>query len=86
MSEAEVPVWIKYAGDLFFLILFLVVFFFFKPAAQTDADADDEFDDEIAANPLEKILVSDDIDDIDVIDDIENEDVSSAHAKSEGPS
>jgi len=62
MSDFEAPTWVKYAGDLFFLALFLVFLFFVKPAEQIQ----DEWDDEIEAdtveepNPLEKMLVSED--------------------------
>ncbi len=54
MNEIETPIWIKYAGDLFFLICFLVVFFLVKP--QPLITEDDEAD---QPNPLEKILKTD---------------------------
>lgn len=55
MNEAEVPAWVKYAGDIFFLIIFLVVLFFFKaePVVEVDTDEDEP-------NPLEKMLVTED--------------------------
>ncbi len=55
MSGIEAPVWVKYAGDIFFLILFLVVFFFIKPEQKTDQD---ETTDSEAPNPLEAMLVT----------------------------
>ncbi|OGK12211.1 MAG: hypothetical protein A2W80_16525 [Candidatus Riflebacteria bacterium GWC2_50_8] len=62
MNGIESPAWAKYAGDLFFLILFLVFFFFFKPntrpADEWDEGADDS--EEEQPNPLEQILVSED--------------------------
>lgn len=54
MNEIEAPLWIKYSGDLFFLICFLVVFFLVKP--QPLITEDDETD---QPNPLEKILKTD---------------------------
>ena len=61
MSGIETPVWVKYAGDLFFLILFLVFLFFFKPSPHGQDEWDDESTDpeEDAPNPLEKMLISD---------------------------
>ncbi|MFZ5950584.1 MAG: hypothetical protein ACOYXC_07755 [Candidatus Rifleibacteriota bacterium] len=56
MNQAETPVWVKYVGDLIFLIAFLVVLLFFKPSPEPE-----EFDEnEEEPNPLEKMLVSDD--------------------------
>ncbi len=62
MNGMESPAWVKYAGDLFFLALFLVFLFFFKPSAQSEDEWDDESADapENSPNPLEKMLVSDD--------------------------
>jgi hypothetical protein len=52
------PIWVKYAGDIFFLVIFLVILFFFKP---DPADAFSETDDESEQpNPLERMLVSED--------------------------
>lgn len=55
MSETEAPVWIRYAGDIFFLILFLVVFFFIKPDQKTDHDESDASE---TPNPLEAMLIT----------------------------
>lgn len=54
--ENEAPLWAKYAGDAFFLVLFLVILFFFKPEPQAENEFEGE---EEEPNPLEKILVSD---------------------------
>jgi len=61
MSGIETPVWVKCAGDLFFLILFLVFLFFVKPAPHGEDEWDDEStgSEEDAPNPLEKMLISD---------------------------
>jgi len=55
LSGIEAPVWVKYAGDIFFLILFLVVFFFIKPEQKTDQDETTDLE---APNPLEAMLVT----------------------------
>lgn len=56
MTEVEMPIWIKYAGDIFFLVIFLVILFFFKP---DPADALSEAENENEQpNPLERMLVS----------------------------
>ena len=55
LSETEAPVWVKYAGDIFFLLLFLVFFFFIKPDQKTDHD---EGNDSEAPNPLEAMLIT----------------------------
>jgi hypothetical protein len=62
MSGIETPVWVKYAGDLFFLILFLVFLFFVKPAPQNEDEWDDDSEGITGEvpNPLEKMLVTDD--------------------------
>jgi len=62
MSAIETPAWVKYAGDLFFLLLFLVVFFFLKPTSPAADEWDDNSENgpEEAPNPLEKMLVSED--------------------------
>ncbi len=57
MSETEAPVWVKYAGDIFFLILFLVIFFFIKPEQKVDHDESSDTESE-APNPLEAMLVT----------------------------
>lgn len=67
MNELATPFWIKYAGDLFFLICFLVVFFFFKPVPGSDLDEDEDSQ----PNPLEKILKNDDAAAL-VDDEVEN--------------
>lgn len=59
MSETEAPVWVKYAGDIFFLILFLVIFFFIKPDQKIDHDESSDTGPE-APNPLEAMLVTED--------------------------
>ncbi len=56
MNETEAPVWVKYAGDIFFLILFLAVFFFIKPDEKTDYDENSESE---TPNPLEAMLATD---------------------------
>ena len=62
MNDFEAPTWVKYAGDLFFLALFLVFLFFVKPAEQSEDEWDDNEEDgtEAEPNPLEKMLVSED--------------------------
>ena len=62
MTAIETPIWVKYAGDLFFLALFLIFFFFFKPTRQSDDewDEDSENDSNEVPNPLEQILMSED--------------------------
>lgn len=61
MNDFEAPTWVKYAGDLFFLALFLVFLFFVKPAEQSEDEWDDNEDGADAEpNPLEKMLVSED--------------------------
>ena len=62
MSGIETSAWVKYAGDLFFLILFLVFLFFVKPLPQTEDEWDDDSEGitKEGPNPLEKILVTDD--------------------------
>ncbi|PKL45723.1 MAG: hypothetical protein CVV41_01605 [Candidatus Riflebacteria bacterium HGW-Riflebacteria-1] len=64
MTGLETPTWVKYAGDLFFLVLFLVFFFFFKPNSQTEDEWDQEAEagDEEGPNPLEQMLVSEEPD------------------------
>lgn len=54
LSETEAPVWVRYAGDIFFLLLFLVIFFFIKPDQKTEYH---ENNDE-SPNPLEAMLVT----------------------------
>ncbi len=56
MNQAETPVWVKYVGDLIFLIAFLVVLLFFKPSPEPEEIDENEEE----PNPLEKMLVSDD--------------------------
>ena len=65
MNGIESPAWVKYAGDLFFLILFLVFFFFFKPNTRPADEWDEGADgsEEEQPNPLEQILVSEDTQD-----------------------
>lgn len=55
MNEIENPAWLKYAVDIFFLLVFLIVFFFVKPVEKesTDEDAFEE------PNELEKMLKTD---------------------------
>jgi len=55
LSEVENPVWLKYAGDIFFLIVFLVIFFFVKPVEEK-SDQDNVSEE---PNELEKILRTD---------------------------
>ncbi len=55
MSEIEAPIWVKYAGDIFFLILFLVIFFFIKPDQTTELHDNNDSE---APNPLEAMLVT----------------------------
>ena len=56
MTEQS-PAWLEYAGDAFFVILFLIVFFFFKPNENAEIQ-DDEFNEDEEPNELEKILVT----------------------------
>ncbi|MEW6709698.1 MAG: hypothetical protein AB1403_07730 [Candidatus Riflebacteria bacterium] len=56
MNQAETPVWVKYVGDLIFLIAFLVVLLFFKPSPEIEENDENEEE----PNPLEKILVTED--------------------------
>jgi len=56
VNQAETPVWVKYVGDLIFLIAFLVVLLFFKPSPEPEEIDENEEE----PNPLEKMLVSDD--------------------------
>jgi hypothetical protein len=60
MNDPEIPAWIKYAGDLFFLAVFLVFFFFFKPQNPEIRGEEDHENDEDRPNPLEAMLTSDD--------------------------
>ncbi|PKL49764.1 MAG: hypothetical protein CVV42_05360 [Candidatus Riflebacteria bacterium HGW-Riflebacteria-2] len=62
MNGIETPAWVKYAGDLFFLVLFLVFLFFFKPSPPADDEWEEDIENspEEAPNPLEKMLISDD--------------------------
>jgi hypothetical protein len=57
LTETVVPTWVKYAGDIFFLVFFLVVLFCFK--ADPTVETPDQSDDTDQPNPLEKMLVSD---------------------------
>lgn len=66
MNETEAPVWVRYAGDIFFLILFLVVFFFIKPDQNSDQD---ETADSEAPNPLEAMLITEDSPDEESVSD-----------------
>lgn len=59
MSEIENPVWLKYAGDIFFLVVFLVIFFFVKPIEEKH----DEENSLEEPNELEKMLKTDSDDD-----------------------
>lgn len=59
MNEIESPALVRYAGDIFFLILFLVIFFFFKPGENgSENDIDGEGSEE-SPNPLEELLHTD---------------------------
>ena len=55
--EYQEPFWVQYAGDLFFLILFLVVWLFFKSGKEDNME---EITPETEQpNDLEKILQTD---------------------------
>lgn len=51
--------WAKYGGDIFFIVLFLVVYIFFRPAENAAISSDEELGEEEKPNPLEEILVTD---------------------------
>ncbi|MDD3146682.1 MAG: hypothetical protein PHD82_05225 [Candidatus Riflebacteria bacterium] len=55
MNEIETPVWVKYAGDIFYLLVFLVILFFVKPDKDSESNELSE-----SPNPLEVMLLSDD--------------------------
>lgn len=57
MTEVTSPTWVKYAGDLFFLIVFLVVMFCFKSEPIVEKYEEDIPESELP-NPLEEILVT----------------------------
>lgn len=59
MNEIESPAILKYAGDLFFVILFLIVFFFYKPGRNEENESSENLSEEEKPNPLEEILQSD---------------------------
>ncbi len=56
LNEIETPVWVKYAGDIFYLLVFLVILFFVKPEKDTENSLED--DQSESPNPLETMLVS----------------------------
>ena len=49
------PEWVTYVGDVFFLVLFLIVAFFFKPSKEET----EEVNPEEQPNELEQMLVTD---------------------------
>jgi hypothetical protein len=48
------PEWVTYVGDVFFLVLFLIVAFFFKPSKEET----EEVNPEEQPNELEQMLVT----------------------------
>ncbi|MBU1108826.1 MAG: hypothetical protein KKB51_19270 [Candidatus Riflebacteria bacterium] len=80
MNGVETPIWAKYAGDLFFLALFLIFFFFFKPTAQSEDEWDSE---EEAPNPLEQILMTENEEEENLS---ENEEIETLPSEKEKPS
>lgn len=57
MTAEEAPFWARYAGDVFFLVVFLVVLFFFKPDPPGE-DSEDAEGAEEGPNPLESMLMT----------------------------
>ncbi len=73
MTEVETPLWVTYGADIFFLVLFLVVFFFMKPAPDSETEASSDGSEE--PNPLEKILVTENSSDTIAEEEISNQEV-----------
>jgi hypothetical protein len=62
LTENEVPLWIKYAGDIFFLIAFLVILFFFKADPESSQEQEALSNEELP-NSLEQVLKTDESED-----------------------
>lgn len=62
------PAWVEYAGDAFFVILFLIVYFFFKPDENVE-NKDEELADSAKPNELEKVLVTEPVEEKNLEDD-----------------
>ena len=62
LNSAETPFLIRYAGDIFFLLAFLVILFFIKPDPDHESHVDNDATE--APNPLEAMLISEDEDEI----------------------
>ncbi len=71
MNPIEPPFLIRYAGDIFFLLAFLVILFFVKPDPEHESHVDN--DETAGPNPLEAMLVSEDDDEAEDRDNSESD-------------